>query len=85
MEMVFVIVMELVHVIAIIMEVLVQVGFFSSLLDLIYIVECITSSLLSLEYCRASSTCSGNGVCKSDGSCQCNSGFSGSTCSITSE
>ena len=73
--------MEPVIVIPIIMEVLVQVGFFSSLLDLIYIVECITSSLLSLEYCRASSTCKGNGVCNSDGTCSCYPGYSGSDCS----
>ena len=40
-------------------------------------------SLAKLVECHPDVTCHGNGVCTELGSCQCNDGFEGSDCSMT--
>ena len=45
------------------------------------VLKCISSSLLSLEYCNALTTCQGKGDCKLTGHCDCDTYYYGSDCS----
>ena len=82
MAMVFAKQMELANAIPDMLETIVQVGPFSSMyIKWTWIISCFFCPLLFPEFCLASSTCNDNGVCKADGTCQCNSGYFGNDCS----